>query len=229
MIYMILGSYYFFNIVDSEPCLHPRAMQGCNTSKSIVILCTKCSEQSPWMARTGGWWTQGEMHANSYWVPYRPSCLSKCTFQACNACYFSISPWLPLSLYGLPTVHINQTLPFLSPLTHCPLVHIFFFFYNLILNNNIWQCFLQNCTGMDANNIMSTLVQVMAWCRQAPSHYLSHCWPISLSSLLQGNELTVGPLGLNLFRYTLSWSHTESWQHTCSWWDLVWKYLLDNS
>ena len=27
----------------------------------------------------------------------------------------------------------------------------------------------------------STLVQVMAWCRQAVSHYLSQCW---LSSLL---------------------------------------------
>ena len=25
----------------------------------------------------------------------------------------------------------------------------------------------------------STLVQVMAWCRQATSHYLSQCWPIS--------------------------------------------------
>ena len=27
----------------------------------------------------------------------------------------------------------------------------------------------------------STLVQVMAWCRQATSHYLSQCWPRSLS------------------------------------------------
>ena len=27
----------------------------------------------------------------------------------------------------------------------------------------------------------STLVQVMAWCRQATSHYLSQCWPGSLS------------------------------------------------
>ena len=27
----------------------------------------------------------------------------------------------------------------------------------------------------------STLVQVMAWCRQATSHYLSQCWPSSLS------------------------------------------------
>ena len=27
----------------------------------------------------------------------------------------------------------------------------------------------------------STLVQVIAWCRQATSHYLSQCWPRSLS------------------------------------------------
>ena len=27
----------------------------------------------------------------------------------------------------------------------------------------------------------STLVQVMAWCRQASSHYLSHCWHRSIS------------------------------------------------
>ena len=26
---------------------------------------------------------------------------------------------------------------------------------------------------------MSTLVQVMAWCHQAPSHYLNQCWPRS--------------------------------------------------
>ena len=28
----------------------------------------------------------------------------------------------------------------------------------------------------------STLVQVMAWCRQAANHYLIQCWPRSLSS-----------------------------------------------
>ena len=28
---------------------------------------------------------------------------------------------------------------------------------------------------------LSTLVQVMAWCHQATSHYLSQCWPRSLS------------------------------------------------
>ena len=28
----------------------------------------------------------------------------------------------------------------------------------------------------------STVVQVMAWCRQATSHYLSQCWPRSLTT-----------------------------------------------
>ena len=28
----------------------------------------------------------------------------------------------------------------------------------------------------------STLVQIMAWCRQATSHYLSQCWPRPMSS-----------------------------------------------
>ena len=33
----------------------------------------------------------------------------------------------------------------------------------------------------DLPNGKSTLVQVMAWCRQATSHYLSQCWPRSVS------------------------------------------------
>ena len=33
----------------------------------------------------------------------------------------------------------------------------------------------------DLNNDKSTLVQVMAWCRQATSHYLSQCWLRSMS------------------------------------------------
>ena len=33
---------------------------------------------------------------------------------------------------------------------------------------------------LDFADDQSTLVQVMAWCRQATSHYLSQCWPRSL-------------------------------------------------
>ena len=39
----------------------------------------------------------------------------------------------------------------------------------------------------------STLVEVMAWCRQATSHYLSQCWPMkSLRSQAQRQESVVG-------------------------------------
>ena len=34
---------------------------------------------------------------------------------------------------------------------------------------------------LDLTADKSTLVQVMAWCRQATSHYLSRCWPRSMS------------------------------------------------
>ena len=39
----------------------------------------------------------------------------------------------------------------------------------------------------DLTDYKSTLVQVMAWCCQAPSHYLSQCWPKSML-LLGHNE-----------------------------------------
>ena len=35
--------------------------------------------------------------------------------------------------------------------------------------------------GMDLADDKSTLVQVMAWCRKATSHYLSQCWHGSMS------------------------------------------------
>ena len=35
--------------------------------------------------------------------------------------------------------------------------------------------------SLDFTDDQSTLVQVMVWCRQATSHYLSQCWPRSLS------------------------------------------------
>ena len=48
--------------------------------------------------------------------------------------------------------------------------------FKLILVVNGW-----TCPHMSVTYDKSTLVQVMAWCRQATSHYLSQCWPRSLS------------------------------------------------
>ena len=51
---------------------------------------------------------------------------------------------------------------------------------------------MQNWMGVDVNNLEPTLVQVMAWCLTAPSHYLSHCLPIFLSSygITRSSELS---------------------------------------
>ena len=35
--------------------------------------------------------------------------------------------------------------------------------------------------SLDFTDNQSTVVQVMAWCRQTTGHYLSQCWPRSLS------------------------------------------------
>ena len=70
----------------------------------------------------------------------------------------------------------------LNELRHKFLVHV---------TDWILDYFLWNCSGMTMNPIddKSTLAQVMAWCLNATSHYLNHCWPRSLASLGH-NELT---------------------------------------
>ena len=51
-------------------------------------------------------------------------------------------------------------------------------------------------------NGKSTLVQVIAWCRQATSHYLSQCWPRSL--LPYG---VIRPQWVNSYLYWFQWLH----------------------
>ena len=56
--------------------------------------------------------------------------------------------------------------------------------------------------SLDFTDDKSTLVQVMAWCRQATSHYLSQCWPRSMSyyGVIRRqwvNSLVLGRFGSN--------------------------------
>ena len=56
--------------------------------------------------------------------------------------------------------------------------------FNLVLLIGIFRSSHYNALQwmpQDLTDDKSTLVQVMAWCRQATSHYLSQCWPRSLS------------------------------------------------
>ena len=56
--------------------------------------------------------------------------------------------------------------------------------FNLVLLIGIFRSSHDNALRwmpQDLTDDKSTFVQVMAWCRQATSHYLSQCWPRSLS------------------------------------------------
>ena len=55
--------------------------------------------------------------------------------------------------------------------------------FNLILLIGFFRSFHNNAPRWmlwDLTDGKSTLVQLMAWCRQATSHYLSQCWPSSM-------------------------------------------------
>ena len=101
-------------------------------------------------------------------------------------CYFE--KWPRWQDHGqLPTDDLNLGLHGVC-LTHWPLGDL-----NLILGRQFLMLTLVNdgwgisyeialrWMPQDLTDDKSTLVQVMAWCRQATNHYLSQCWPRSLS------------------------------------------------
>ena len=56
--------------------------------------------------------------------------------------------------------------------------------FNLVLLIGIFTSSNDNALGWmpwDLTDDKSTLIQVMAWCRQTTSHYLSQCWPSPMS------------------------------------------------
>ena len=44
-----------------------------------------------------------------------------------------------------------------------------------------------------------TLVQLMAWCHQSPSHYLNHCWPSCITSYGITRVQWVNHLGVGMY------------------------------
>ena len=56
----------------------------------------------------------------------------------------------------------------------------------------------------DLTNDKSTLVQLMAWCRQATSHYLNRCWPRYLT-----------PYGVTRPQGVKAMRHEQKWQTFC--------------
>ena len=75
-------------------------------------------------------------------------------------------------------MHINSLAPGRFELNFIQAV------FKLILVTGGWAIFCETTLrwmSLDLTDDKSTLVRVMAWCHQATSHYLSQCWPRSLT------------------------------------------------
>ena len=89
--------------------------------------------------------------------------------------------------------------------------------------------------SLDLTDDKSTLVQVMAWCRQTTSHYLNECWPRSMSpygvtrpwwvkiAIITQGMVVCWSLCDKTERNILLWK----WQFSCQKWvELYHLYLL---
>ena len=98
--------------------------------------------------------------SHCYWLDESAKCGPKgcgCTPWALFTCFNSLAP-------GWPGCHFKTAI------------------FNLVLLIGILTSAKDNALRLmprDLTDDKSTLVQVMAWCCQATSHYLSQCWPNS--------------------------------------------------
>ena len=88
-----------------------------------------------------------------------------------------------IDLYIIRVVNIWDGIDFKLCLTHWPLgdLNEIFKLILVIVDWGISCDIALRWMSLDLTDDESTLVQVMAWCRQPTSHYLSQCWPGSLS------------------------------------------------
>ena len=66
----------------------------------------------------------------------------------------------------------------------------------------------------------STLVQVMAWSHQATSHYLSQCWPRSMSPYNVTRPQWVKPKNVSYLKFSSKWVYAcadPQFLKNCSW------------
>ena len=97
--------------------------------------------------------------------------------------------------------------------------------FKLILMIGGWGIFCKialRWMSMDLTDDESTLIQVMAWCRQATSHYLSQCWPRSLLPYV------IKPQWVKYVHHTIQWKlHLEIIKTLWNCLDL-WFYFIVN-
>ena len=125
-----------------------------------------------------------KMHVKMTSAKWRPFCLSlnvlmspeNGSFLLCS--HYSGSVWYVQGQSGLVFLapHLSSQISWIPGLTHCGLVMPY------------------------SDRFGSTLVQVMAWCLTAPSHYLNQCWLcISQAQPLPEPMLTLHQSGPEIF------------------------------
>ena len=65
------------------------------------------------------------------------------------------------------------------------------------------------CMPQNSGNDKSTLIQLMAWCRKATSHYLSQCWPKAMSPYGITGPRWVNSHGRSSTHIPRLWHHNE--------------------
>ena len=111
--------------------------------------------RQPYATESAFW----SFHAIKVWVDHNKASLFASYTMECHKLFNSLAP-------GRPRCHFRTTI------------------FNLVLLTGIFTSSKDNALRWmpwDLTDDKSTLVQVMAWCRQATSHYLSQCWPSSMS------------------------------------------------
>ena len=137
--------------------------------------------------------TNAECHGGIKCTPVLCHCITSrtnwCILSFCNDCKHMIILipliWLSFAI-GIRCKFVVMIF------LHCiKICHLVLYMQNCLRNVNLRLVLFIDGWGisceitprwmsLDLNEDKSTLVQVMAWCRQATSHYLSQCWPRSL-------------------------------------------------
>ena len=101
----------------------------------------------------------------------------------------------------------------LTALTHWPLgdLNVIFKLISVIVGWGISCEIAFRWMSLDLTDGKSTLIQVMAWCRQATSHYLSQCWPRSMSLYGATRPQWVITSDKNHPIRWVLWVHDSSW------------------
>ena len=102
----------------------------------------------------------------------------------CGICLRTLTQWVPKLLFSYNEFENYCHILTDNELTQWPLGNLNVIFKKILVIDGwgnsceialIWM-------SLDFTDDQSTLVQVMAWCHQATSHYLRQCWPSFMSS-----------------------------------------------